>query len=101
MPNELTIPSLPSIPAHSPGSGGIKGGGPGPPPAVRGTAQSLANPSLRLDPALGLVVIEFHDRSGAISSSIPSPRQIEAYRMHQQTPPSQGGDATAQLDREP
>lgn len=38
------------------------------------------NPSLQLDPALGLVVIEFLNDSGAVTDSIPSERQLEAYQ---------------------
>jgi hypothetical protein len=51
------------------------------------TPQAYVNPALRLDAALGLVVIEFRNDSGAITSSIPSQRQLEAYRQHEQTPP--------------
>jgi hypothetical protein len=40
----------------------------------------ILNPTLRLDPALGLVVIEFRNDSGAITTSIPSQRQLEAYQ---------------------
>ena len=40
----------------------------------------VINPTLRLDAALGLVVIEFRNDSGAITTSIPSERQIEAYQ---------------------
>lgn len=46
------------------------------------SATPLANPSLVLDPTLGLVVIEFHNNSGAVVNSIPSARQLEAYRMN-------------------
>jgi hypothetical protein len=38
------------------------------------------NPTLRLDPALGLVVIEFVSKSGAVTSSIPSQRELTAYQ---------------------
>jgi hypothetical protein len=38
------------------------------------------NPSLRIDPALGIVIIEFHDQPGKVSSTIPTARQIDAYR---------------------
>jgi len=38
------------------------------------------NPSLQLDPALGLVVIEFRNDAGAVTTSIPSERQIQAYQ---------------------
>jgi hypothetical protein len=50
-------------------------------PELAGRALPVANPTLRLDPALGLVVIEFHnDSSGAVTTSIPSQRQLEAYQ---------------------
>lgn len=39
-----------------------------------------ANPRLRIDRDLGMVVIEFRDVAGRISMSLPSPREIEAYR---------------------
>ena len=53
-------------------------------------AQPFINPDLRLDPALGLVVIEFHDQAGKLTSSIPSQRQMDAYRMHEEKPPIGG-----------
>jgi hypothetical protein len=43
-------------------------------------AQPVANPTVRLDPTLGLVVIEFHDDSGKLVISIPSQTQLAAYR---------------------
>lgn len=46
------------------------------------SATPRANPSLVLDPTLGLVVIEFHNNAGAVVNSIPSARQLEAYRMN-------------------
>jgi hypothetical protein len=44
------------------------------------TETSIPNPTLRLDAALGIVVIEFRTASGQISGSIPTERQLEAYR---------------------
>ncbi len=41
----------------------------------------VANPSLRFDPVSGLVVIEFHDEAGDVTTSIPTLRQLEAYRI--------------------
>ena len=38
------------------------------------------NPRLRLDAPLGMVVIEFRDSVGDVAHSVPSPRQIAAYR---------------------
>lgn len=45
----------------------------------------ITNPSFRLDPALGLVVIEFRNDAGAVTSSIPSERQLQAYQRWQTT----------------
>jgi hypothetical protein len=49
----------------------------------------FANPSYRFDPTTGFVVIEFHDGKGAISNSIPTQRQLQAYRTHQEVPPGE------------
>lgn len=53
-------------------------------------AAIVANPTLRFDVATGLVVIEFRDQTGTITTSIPTLRQLEAYRQWGQTSP---GDA--------
>jgi len=52
-------------------------------PAASGSPQP--NPSLLLDPALGLVVIEFRDDAGAVTTSIPSERQLQEYQRWQTT----------------
>ena len=49
----------------------------------------LPNPSFRIDAALGLVVMELHDASGKIASTIPTTQQLDAYRRS-------FGQATAQ-----
>jgi hypothetical protein len=41
---------------------------------------STANPSYVLDLGLGLVVLQYYDQSGNVTSSIPSERQLQAYR---------------------
>lgn len=38
------------------------------------------NPRLHLDAPLGIVVLEFRDSGGDVANTIPSPRQIAAYR---------------------
>ena len=48
--------------------------------SVPATDNALPNPTLRLDPTLGLVVIEFHNQSGHVTTSIPGARQLDAYR---------------------
>jgi hypothetical protein len=55
----------------------------------------FANPSFRFDPTTGFVVIEFHDGKGAISNTIPTQRQLQAYRTHQQVPPGEPTSAPA------
>lgn len=44
-------------------------------PSQAGSAvppKPIINPTLRLEPSLGLVVIEFHNDTGSITTSIPS-----------------------------
>ncbi|MDE2005434.1 MAG: hypothetical protein KGI51_02610 [Rhodospirillales bacterium] len=48
---------------------------------------------MRLDAGLGLVVLEFHGASGAVTSTIPSAQQIAAYRRWQEA--SLGGARAA------
>ncbi len=50
------------------------------PAAEAASTQALPNPTMRLDPALGLVVIEFHNQAGGVTASIPGQRQLDAYR---------------------
>lgn len=40
----------------------------------------LPNPRLRIDAALNIVVLEFRDDAGEVSRSIPSAKEIKAYR---------------------
>jgi hypothetical protein len=49
------------------------------------TPSPIINPSFRLDSALGLVVIEFRNDAGAVTDSIPSERQLQAYQRWQTT----------------
>lgn len=48
---------------------------PAPPPEI-----GPANPRLRMDLDLGIVVIEFRDTTGQVTTSVPTPRELEAYR---------------------
>lgn len=48
--------------------------------AIPPPAPVTPNPRLRLDGTLGMVVIEFRDSVGDVANTIPSPRQIAAYR---------------------
>jgi len=49
----------------------------------------IANPVLRFDAALGLVVIEYRNSAGDVTTSIPTLRQLEAYRQWNQPLPGQ------------
>ena len=51
-----------------------------PPPTASANAPGIPNPTLHLDSALGLVVIEFVSQHGTITSSIPSQRELTAYQ---------------------
>ena len=57
------------------------------PPADTGAepGKPMANPTLRLDPSLALVVIEFRDGAGQVRETIPTEAQLEAYRASQRT----------------
>ncbi|MBR0683188.1 hypothetical protein GXW74_22050 [Roseomonas eburnea] len=59
-------------------AGGERDAGAAPPAPV--PAPATPNPRLRLDGSLGMVVIEFRDAAGGVANTIPSPRQIAAYR---------------------
>ncbi len=44
-------------------------------------APLFASPTLRIDADLHILVMEFHDRAGNIVASVPTERQLEAYRL--------------------
>jgi hypothetical protein len=98
MPNDLVVrPTPPVAPVAE--MSGVRDATPevAAPPAD--TARP--NPSLHLDGALGMVIIEFRSESGAVTTSIPTERQLEAYRMWERTgsdgapPPGRPGHAAA------
>ncbi len=62
------------------------------PAAGTEVAPSLPNPRLRLEPSLGLVVIEFRDAVSDVATSIPTRRELDAYRAH---PPAESPTAVA------
>lgn len=100
MPNDMTISAVqavttnpdPSL-ARSPGSKRAD-----PPPTA---SSPYVNPTLRLNAELGLVVMEFRDESGALTATIPSERQIEAYRTHQEQTSARLSEDTRPADRAP
>src|SRR3954471_18092139 len=70
-------------------------------PSGPATAASpgLPNPSLRLDPALGLVVLEFRDQAGR-TATLPTERELAPYRTARgrpdPTPPPPRAGAAAE-----
>lgn len=70
------------------------------PDAVGAAAPSplLLNPRLRIDAALNLVVLEFRDDAGAVSRSIPTAREIDAYRSGAEPTPDVPAQPRAGLD---
>jgi len=41
----------------------------------------VPDPSLRLEPSLGIVVLEFRNSDGEVDHSMPSERELKAYRQ--------------------
>ena len=82
MPNDLAIQSLTAVRTGAEIVGEAKAAASQPPPQPEPAATSspIANPSLRLDPALGIVVLEFRNGAGTVTTSIPSQRQLQAYQ---------------------
>ena len=84
MPSDISVPRVAAVtplgePARQRNADGLVAD---PPLHERAAPSSVAraNPSLRLDPALSVVVIEFRDESGAVRTSIPTQQQLDAYR---------------------
>jgi len=92
MPTDLTVSAI-SAPASTTTQRPQAAVAPAPPPSPTTTAPAFANPSLQLDPSLGIVVIKFHNASGAVTSSIPSDRQLAAYQRHGGVPPPPDSNA--------
>ncbi len=53
------------------------------PPSPTKVPPPLSNPSMRLDPQLNIVVLEFYDANGEITRKLPTERQLRAYTMGQ------------------
>ena len=88
MPSQVFIGAVASSPTIGPAE---TARAPRPAPSSAGApSPGTPSPTLRLDPALGLVVIEFVSESGEITSSIPSQRELTAYQDGTAQPPTQG-----------
>jgi len=64
----------------------------GAPPAEAGAAAKpelpMLSPRMRIEASLNLVVLEFRDADGTMTRSIPTLREIDAYRAGSQEPPA-------------
>jgi len=90
MSSDLSIGAVASSPAVPTTGAGYGASATGASSAVAAAnAPGTPNPTLLLDAALGLVVIEFVSKSGAVTSSIPTQRQLAAYREGTAEPPGQ------------
>lgn len=63
-------------------------------PPTSSQTPPFSNPSFQIDGPLGILVMQFHDSSGRVESTIPTARQIEAYRLLGHVP-AQAAHATA------
>lgn len=54
-------------------------------PAADSAGTAPPNPALRMDPELGLVIMEFRDRRGEVAATIPTSRELDAYRRAART----------------
>ena len=59
--------------------------------AAASSKRPLVDPSLHLDLALNLVVLQFIDDKGNVTRSIPSEKQLKAYQAHEASPAGQQG----------
>lgn len=92
------VPSaVPDAGASAPAGSQRRRGAPVVPAPVPPPTAAAGNPSLRLDPGLGLVVIEFHNTAGAVIGTIPTEQQLQAYRRWQdaRVGPADQADAAA------
>jgi hypothetical protein len=99
MPNDLSIQAVAQPNTGNSGAAPVKPAAtaaPVEPTAPAATASP--NPTLALNAALGLVVIEFRNSAGTVVSSIPTAQQIQAYQAWQDSgigrPPNLGASMT-------
>jgi len=76
-------------------------GGASRPSGGQDNGKPMPNPTLRLDPALAIVVIEFRDDAGKVRDTIPTQAQLDAYRSWQRTHSSAAPHAGAEAASTP
>ncbi len=95
MPDPISFPISAVAPpaavtSHAPAAAAAAAahGPPVPSPAAQAAGDAARpNPTVYLDPKLGIVVIELRDNAGKVTNSIPSERLLQAYRSGLQNPP--------------
>jgi len=81
MINHLSFPQTQPKDGPRPSSGSVGAERPaGAVPPIASQETGPANPRMRIDRDLGMVVIEFRDAAGRVSVSLPTEREIDAYR---------------------
>ncbi len=68
--------------APATGSGAAPAAGNGAAPAATGAPVRLLNPQPVIDPALGIVVTEYFNRAGDLTSQYPTEKALDNYRIH-------------------
>lgn len=108
MSNDLTVPPVAAELFNNSSAARESTAAPSAPAAQANTVLSsplYTNPTFRLDAALGLVVIEYLNDRGTITTSIPSEHALAAYRRWDVTrcgpAPSGYGDNAASAPRAP
>ncbi len=82
MSNDVTIQPIAPARTANDAVGEVSTAPPQAPLVPQPAAQSppLYNPSVRFDSTLGLVVIEFRNDSGSVTTQVPSQQQLDAYQ---------------------
>jgi hypothetical protein len=81
MINHLSFPQSQPKDGLRPSSGSVGAERPtGAVPPSPSPETGPANPRMRIDRDLGMVVIEFRDTAGRVNVSLPTEREIDAYR---------------------
>ncbi len=102
----IAPPLAPEAPhaAPAPSAASRAGGGQAPSGPAGAAAEAAApasaapNPRLRMDPELGLVVLEFRSLGGEAAATLPTSRELEAYRRAVRAgalPPASRTESTA------
>jgi len=82
MPHDFAVPALKiADPARSVGSGPRQSAPGLTAPAALAAAPLFASPTLHLDAQLHILVMEFHDPTGNVIATVPTARQLQAYRL--------------------